>query len=189
MKWCLAALAATGATVAAVVVWLDGAGYCFPERRFLSDAEKITAAANYARRGFPVTFLVRRADGTAADMGDRTAASISVETPAYGSTAEFLAANPGCCRMAGPGAPADLRHPEWADERRHRRPERSVVVIDMTVPFALPIGERRTATFRTNIGLWPCGHVEPRRLFKRVARLTSSVAFVERPIKAGTTRS
>jgi hypothetical protein len=168
----LALIAAGIVGVAAItyVVWLDGAGYCFPERRFLSDAEKIEAAANYAaRRGFHVRFRV--------DWRDGRSAEVAVPTPTYPSAAEFMAANPGCCRMMDPGSTEGLRHPEWASEPRHRRPERSVVVVDMAVPFTNPDGGRRTATIRTNLGVRPCGYVEPRHLLKRVAQFTRKAAL------------
>lgn len=167
-KLALIALAAAPAGALVAAVWLDNSGFCFPQRRFLSDAEKIEAAANYARNGFHIVFLVPQGDGRKAE--------VSAHTPVYASATEFMTANPGCCRMAGLGNPAELRHPEWI-EREGRWPERSVVVIDMAVPFTGPDGERRTATFRTNIAIKPCGHVVPRRLFERVARLERKAIF------------
>lgn len=164
----LVALAAIPAGALVAAAWLDNSGFCFPQRRFLSDPEKIEAAANYVRNGFHIVFLVPRGDGRKAEVWART--------PLYASAAEFMAANPNCCRMAGPGSPAELRHPEWI-EREGRRPERSVVVVDMAVPFTGPDGERRTATVRTNIAIKPCGHVVPRRLFERIARLERKTIF------------
>ena len=166
----MVALTAAGASAAVAAVWLDNAGFCFPERRFLSDAEKIEATANYAaKRGFHVRFRVERRDGRSAE--------VAVPTPTYPSAAEFMAANPGCCRMMYPGSTEGLRHPEWANEPRHRRPERSVVVVDMAVPFTDPDGERRTATVRTNLGVRSCGYVEPRHLLKRVAQAAGRVSL------------
>lgn len=170
IRWLPIALVIGGASAAVAAVWLDNVGFCVPERRFLSDAEKIQAAADYAaRRGFRLNFRVEREDGTGAE--------IMARTPVYPSAEELMAANPGCCRMWSPEKARTewLRHPEWADERRHRRPERSVVVVDMAVPFTGPDGERRTATVRTNLGVRSCGNVEPRHLLKRVAQLTGKV--------------
>ena len=170
IRWCRVALAAAGAGAVFAAVWLDGAGFCFSERRFLSDAEKIQAAADYAaKRGFRLNFRVEREDGTGAE--------IMARTPVYPSAEEFMAANPGCCRMWSPERTEGLRHPEWVDEPRHRRPERSVVVVDMAVPFTGPDGERRTATVRTNLGVRSCGYVERRHLLKRVAQAAGRVSL------------
>ncbi len=58
-RWCVAALGATAGIAMVAAVSFDNAGFCFPERRFLSDAEKIEAAAHYAAlRGFHVRFRV-----------------------------------------------------------------------------------------------------------------------------------
>jgi hypothetical protein len=111
-----------GASIAAVV-WLDNAGFCFQQRRFLSDAEKIAVVANYAMRGFHVTAMARSTSGMMAP--------VSVRTWVYEATADFLAANPGCCRLAGPENPVELGHPEWTG-----RP--GVVVVDMAAPFSVP---------------------------------------------------
>lgn len=163
VRWCSVALAAAGAGAVVAAVWLNGAGFCFSERRFLSDTEKITAAANYAMRGFHVTVLARSTSGMMAP--------ISVRTPVYEATADFLAANPGCCRMAGPGNPVELGHPEWGERR-------SVVIVDMAVPFSVPGGGGRyTATFRTNIAVHPCGYVYPRRIFKQITRFEELIPF------------
>ena len=98
-------------------------------------------------------------------------APISVRTPVYEATADFLAANPGCCRLAGPENPVELGHPEWIG-----RP--SVVVVDMAVPFSVPGGGGQyTATFRTNIAVTPCGDVQPRRIFKQITRFEDLIPF------------
>jgi hypothetical protein len=76
------------ALIAVLAVWpvMNVAGFCWAEKRFLSDAEFISAAIEGTYRNYPLRDYSSTGDG--------------VRTPVvYGSLDDFVSANKGCCKF------------------------------------------------------------------------------------------
>lgn len=133
---------------------LGHAGFCFGQRRFLPEREKIEAAVGKALGGGHARGWVR-ADG---DDG------LPFRTPPYASGAEFLAVHPDCCRL-GPEGPSELL-PVATNEARI-----TVVVVDFKVQAIGRDGAERPITVRTNVAVTACGKAHGDLRFRRIAGL------------------
>lgn len=149
----IAAVVAMAAIFTAIQ--LSRTGYCFGERRWLSEREKIEAATSIALRGGDAWYSVQRTRPNDEEMTFRS--------PPYTSAAEFLAAHSDCCRIG-----ADY-HGEVPPISRGEAGTTNVMV-DFRVRAATLDGSEQPITVRTNITVDGCGRRYDSYGFFRVGR-------------------
>lgn len=82
--------------VVIVILSLNYAGFCFAERRFLSDEEKIKIAIKYILSTYPpVIDLFEERNEIVVKIGRNTPA----DPIRYDSMEDFLSQNPSCCKI------------------------------------------------------------------------------------------
>jgi hypothetical protein len=140
---------------AAPLTLLSHSGFCFNEKRFLSDGDKIEAAVGaallHAGREFRVDSLI-------GGGGNRLLARLAQPV----SADDFLRANPECCRIGAEGPP----HLLPVDSGKLRI---TVVAIDMPGVLLQNGTPESVITASTNVAVDACGKIRGHFNFWRIS--------------------
>lgn len=123
---------------------MNYAGYCVADGRFLNDKEKVSAAISYINSLDTVSIVI--------DNQLETLPQIK-----YKSVADFLEANPNCCKVGLSGFSADLWNPTFLEKAQGLYADR--VQVRFKLLFTDKAGTTQTTDEEWDYVIGNCGKI------------------------------
>ena len=136
--------------VASVLAWpiLSFSGFCFAQKRFMSDDEYVAAAIRQIMRQPLQAIVIRGAE----EVGYKYVHPIP-----YRDVADFRAANPDCCQFVGHNSGLQDGHVYVWDQLQGRA-ARSVY-LKYTINYLDDQGQRQSALLEAELAIGNCGQI------------------------------